>query len=304
MTYNEKFHKEISLRLNPRLNKLNNGQVLICKFLRDYLKSANGRNQTENYNCFLELLSRIRFNLNSITYLFPKLLMDYRFKNSINLLYRCIVDDLIQIKYLLRFIKIDSQLQTALGKELLILKRDYCEAMLKAQESNFQFGNALNTLHGHKKIEKVESNLDIVKNNPDISSNGVKLTNDKIRMPEDPEFKKFYVLTKPGKIISATQKLNVIKEGAEQNSLDNLETTYKYFSQFEHYSPYSYLEANNHAQLDDGLYKFVMEDLLLIMDYLINILNLKPVDLGRRCSELYNHFYMINTVDEDYPIPE
>lgn len=144
MTYNEFFFEDATVRkLNNEIEILIAKQLKVLDFIKKFLLSTNGKIQKSNCYCFLDLAVKTRFNLEIINESLKKLLVDYRFKTSINILYRSIIDDLINASYLAIFLLKDDSEQISLGNELKILHKEFLQSARDTLEAETNFTSFL-----------------------------------------------------------------------------------------------------------------------------------------------------------------
>ena len=215
-------------------------------FLTDFIEATNNQTQLPNHNCFIELLTRIYINLQGIEVLLPKLDADRRFKLSINLLFRSVVDDLINVYYLRSCTVINEAEQTSLGNELSILHKEFLSSFKKLIEAE-----ALCYDKDPVLILK-DTERQIIKENPNLYDNGKLKTNKQIRETSNTqlqeELKDF-----TGHFISETQKLKHI--GKIMGWIENpLIGEFKYLSQFHHYTQKSFQFILTESSFDIDTY--------------------------------------------------
>ncbi|RYE37022.1 MAG: hypothetical protein EOP42_01170 [Sphingobacteriaceae bacterium] len=126
MSYNKTFFEpQLNERLHKKLDSLLLWQNHSLDFLIDYLVASNGQQQLKHCECFLQLLAKIRFNLEGVNKVLPLLYDDYRFKTSVNVIYRTIIDDIINSYYLFGTVNLADNEQLALTNELNILHKEF-----------------------------------------------------------------------------------------------------------------------------------------------------------------------------------
>ncbi len=201
----------------------------LLDFLTEFLKATNNQTQLPNHNCYLELISRICVNLHSVEVLLPKLNDNSRFKLSVNLLLRSIIDDLINAFYLLSCTDYKEAEHSSLGNELNILNK---ELIINAKEL-IEEEQIIKKIDGYDYWENYEKQM--FEKYPELYENKKLKTNNQIRETSSEELKKD-LKNYNGNFITENKKLELIEKRIVflKNSLKLL---FKYFSQYHHYSP-------------------------------------------------------------------
>jgi hypothetical protein len=257
MSFNKTFYPDDLENNKSKLDDLYELQELLYNFLADFLSSASNVEQTSHLPSFLNLLSTIRFNLESINTLFPLLHDDYRFKSSINLLYRSIVGDLITLNYLRGFIDLADNEQISLGNELNIFNKEYLlgviEGLTAENEYNMndyrQRDEVVIDESNAIQLHKIESNL--------IDSEGEWKRNSVLRETTNPAIVKKLKdagINGKAKFISEKEKIKYLKEINFENHLQ-LTFLFKYYSQFQHFSPNTINLVNSDLNYTLNTYK-------------------------------------------------
>ncbi|MBS1522465.1 MAG: hypothetical protein JST50_15805 [Bacteroidetes bacterium] len=292
MSYNETFFRpEDNARYLSKLNLQLVMQKRVLDFLIKNLIAANNQIQLEHCDCFLHLIAKIRINLESINSVLTFLYEDYRFKVSANLLYRSVVDDIITITYLIGFIKLDDPLQSALNNELNILHKEYLLSSIEAVKSEFEFQDLVNSYKNEPSIEKPDYIKEIKESNPElIDENFEWKRNEDIRKTTHLAF--IDLMNQDGKkrksFITEEKKLEFIKNrGFETHS--QLRGLFKYYTQYQHYSPKTINLLNSHIDFDIVSYQNVLGNVVLTIDRLYDFINFENKEsLKKEWEELSN----------------
>jgi hypothetical protein len=275
MNYNEKFKIGYIIEFNKDLDFIHDIQSRILDFAIKVLTSVQDVEQNKNFECFIGLLGKVRTNIESINSLFHLLRKDVKFKISINLLYRCIVDDIINFVYLLLFIDTNDINQISLGNELNVFHKEFLVSIMDATKAKLIHDNEFSILTVKESEDAGESILYVIKNNPElIKENGKGAANAEIRKGTN-----HYFLEKLKKIngsnnlfLTEATKLSYI-ESSNFEHYNQLKYLFKYFSQFQHYTP----ESINliHKNMDTDIYNYVntVEEVLYVIQVSLTILN-------------------------------
>ena len=280
MNYNSNFiSDEINQRLNKRINSLLIVQEQVLDFIKKLLLSSNGKEQRQHCECFLHLFVKIRLNLEVANNILSMLLEDYRFKTSLNVVYRSIVDDVINGRYLAGTVILDDPEQVALKNELNILHKEFLMATIKADLAEREFRKVI----GHDDIqfpEMAKVNEGIQTANPELMDANFKWKkNSEIRETTHSYFKeRFDPKTNSSSFISEAAKLKFIANRGVITH-HNLETLFKYLSQFQHYSPKMHQFNLSDAELDVSHYERCLGEVVLLMDYCFDILELSDKEM-------------------------
>jgi len=275
MTYNEKhFEKDLNQHLNNRLQSLTVWQNHTLDFLIRYLLASNEKEQLPHCNAFLHILVKIRFNLESVGFLLPLMFDDYRYKTSVNLIYRSLVDDIINSYYLFCTIVLDDPDQHALDNELSILHKEYVLSVIKGIKADFEFEKFVDELkdapHGHE----INVEEEFKQANPDlVGIDGNWKKNQEIRATTHPILSKELNQGKSNIFISESKKLEFIRKRGVQTH-HNIEALFKYLSQYQHFSPKAHDLLNSHIEFDINVYQRCLGELLMLLDQLMQFLEL------------------------------
>jgi hypothetical protein len=270
MSYNQThFSTELNVKIKEKLDSISLWQSHVLDYLIKYLVGANWQSQLKYCECFLQLLAKIRFNLESINILLPQMYDDYRFKASINVLYRAIVDDIINCYYLYGFVVIQGDPeQHALNNELNIFHKEFLISSVKGVNSEREFEKLIN------EIKEVESGPDIDvenefrKSNPDLFNElGKWKKNSEIRATTPKVILDRLNPTDNGGFISETKKLEYIKI-IGVTTHHNINALFKYLSQYQHYSPKAHELLLHHIEYDVEVYQRCLGELVMLLDQL------------------------------------
>ena len=272
MNYNsEYFPPDQVAAANMEISRLIQNQRHLLDFLREFLEATNGCNQISNCDCFIELVIKIRLNIEAANDLLPKLYNDYRFKTSINLIYRSIVDDLISVFYLGGFVLKNDPEQVSLKNELLILHKEFLNGSSEGIEADNE-----HLVYIHEMLEQPVPPIEdfrgeIIRDNPELYENETQKNNKKLRETSHPEFQELLKDTNGAGFISESRKLKFIalREPQLSNALTGL---FKYLSQYQHYSPKMHQFVLSDADLDIQTYKRSLLQILQMVDTLLQFI--------------------------------
>jgi hypothetical protein len=282
MTYNEKYHSENQKLSQPKLQTLIQSQEITLDYLKNCLLATNGLVQLAECHCFINILSKVRINLEAVNSLIPFLFDDFRFKSSVNLVYRGIIDDLINIDYLLCFINFADPEQKALASELMIMHKDFIRSSKEMFEGELDFNNLKNRLHGlpenniDRELEQLRlSNAELLDETDDTKYK----KNIDLRQSGHPHFRQ--MLKEAGDTsahgTSESTKLKVVdSRGYEEAS--QLKFIFKYLTQFQHYSPKSIELIHNDIVMDIQAYQHTLGTILIVTNRLFNVLKFRDFE--------------------------
>lgn len=248
--------------LQFEINRIIDKTAKVLDFLENYLQSTNDNEQSKEHENFIYIFIKVRFNLDSILMLMQNLVQDNRFKVSLNVLYRSIIDDLININYLLCFVVVEDHNQQSLDNELSIMHKEFLMSTEELLFAEKDFQNTFN-LSGRTSIENsdyYESAInDLYVNNILITEDIIKRKwkkNSEIRRTTNTEITLLFPekLKKQSTFISEGAKLAFIK-ARNFKSADLLKLTYKYLSQYQHYSPIAHKFLLEEITYDISCYK-------------------------------------------------
>ncbi len=276
MNFNEKhFKSELNEQLDKKLKALHLWQQHTLEFLIQYLLASNKQQQLAHCDAFLHLLAKIRFNLESAVALLPSMSGDYRFKTSVNVLYRAIIDDIINAYYLFGVVNLADPQQIALANELNILHKEYIQSMIKGVNADFAFEEFVDGLKQAPPSVKPDVEQDFKDANPElVDTNGGWKKNWEIRATSNQFFIDMLNQGKSNSFISETKKLEFIKARGITTH-HNIEACFKYLSQYQHYSPKMHDFLNTHIEFDIVIYQRCLGELLMLLDQLLQFIVLK-----------------------------
>lgn len=276
MSYNEiHFDDELNNRLYQRLRNLKLGQDRVLDFLKRYLLASNDKKQLKHCDAFLQLLVKMRFNLESVNLLLPIMFDDYRFKTSINLIYRGIIDDIINSYYLFGTVALADPDQIALNNELTILHKEFILSSIRGIKAGQKFNQYVESLNGSVNTNNINITKQFKKLNPEITdANGNWKKNKELRESSNPYFINLLDQGDSNGFISETTKLKFIKARGIKTH-DNLEALFKYLSQYQHFSPKAHSLLLNHIEYDIVIYQHCVGELVMLLDQLLQFLELK-----------------------------
>ncbi|WP_028298601.1 hypothetical protein [Olivibacter sitiensis] len=236
---------------------------------------------------------KIRFNLEAANDLLPKIKEDHRFKAGTNVLYRAIVDDLINAFYLLCLVQKDDAEQISLGNELNILHKEFLESATEGIEAeNTHLADLYND--ESKITELSEFREAIIEENPEIFDNGARKNNKSIRETSLPIFQELLKGTNGSGFINEKKKLEIIKTRGPNINLE-LTAIYKYLSQYQHYSPKAYEMMLTDAVYDVHVYNRTLAFVLVLIEvYFSFIVVADPDGLKQYYNEMASFFESID----------
>jgi hypothetical protein len=233
----------------------------------DFLLSSNRVEQkSEEYLSLFHLIAKIRFNLDAIQLLLPSLLEDYRFKTSMNLLYRGVVSDLINTLYLVSWCDGSTEKQPLLSAELDILQIDFLNAVLKIVSAEGLIQQIVRDPTDNWEQEIIDANIDLydeVRGSWKNATQIRKRTGHKYDI--DPN------LARP----TETAKISHIGRFQLANA-NHLESSFRYLSQYQHFSPRMHDFLLSDPNYDIEVYKVVLSiliDTLTLVSYVVNYNN-------------------------------
>lgn len=278
MTYNERhFSQELNLQLSHKLDSLIVWQNHALDFQIKYLVAVNGQTQLTNCSAFIQLLAKTRFNLDAANNLLRLLYDDYRFKTSVNVIYRAIVDDIINSYYLFGTVALADPEQHALGNELTIFHKEFILSSIKGINSEREFEKYIDELNEVESSPDIDVEDEFKRANADLfTAAGAWKKNSEIRANTSPYFIDLFNQTDGnGKgFISEAKKLEFIKaRGVVTHS--NIAAMFKYLSQFQHFSPKSHELLNSHIEYDIVIYQRCLGELVMLLDQLFQVLELQ-----------------------------
>lgn len=277
MTYNEREFESQEIRsINHETDLLIKHQSLVLDFFRDFLESCDGKEVPEHHEVFVHLLVKIRFNIEAGITLVPELKDDARKKISINLIYRSMIDDIVNVYYLLGFITKAADTQISLKNELDILHKEFLMSCEHIFEAEIGINNYIYSLQGEEVPDPVDVKSVIQQmraDNPEVYDleKGNYKNNKELRLLTMDQLKPFLKNTNHVNFLSESQKIIFIKaRGFERHVIYT--HLFKYFSQYQHYSPKMHQLNLSSALLDLRYYRWsILEALNAIGDVNIRL---------------------------------
>jgi hypothetical protein len=272
MSYNaEHFPPEQVSAANLELDGLIQEQNHLLDFLREFLMATNGVDQLANCYCFVELTVKVRLNMEVANDLLPKLQEDYRFKTSINLIYRSIIDDLISMFYLSGFVLKDDAKQIPLSNELAILHKEFLSSSTKGIDADNAHLEYIHEMLNESPPQISDFRQGIIAENPELFENGMMKNNKTLRETSNPIFQELLKDTNGAGFITEAKKLDFIAE-REPNLAQALTGLFKYLSRYQHYSPKMHEFVLSDADLDIQTYKKCLVQVLHMVDVLLQFI--------------------------------
>jgi hypothetical protein len=265
------FDNEKIIDLNNKLERIILRERKLVLLLDDFILSSNGHTQRQGHDSLLHLLVKVSLNFDAVNFITPLLRNDYRFKTSVNLIYRSVVDDIINLLYLMGFSIPDTENQISLENELNISHRDFMESTLKIIDAQANINKQANEFLQSNFYDEIDINRardELFTANPNIFNIDKKTwkTNSEIRVTSDEYFKRYFVDLKlnQGKLISATKKIDLIKM---QNypHCDILTSLNKYYTQYFHFSPRMHDLVLNDIEFDIQCYLLTIVETLTVL---------------------------------------
>jgi hypothetical protein len=266
MNYNlAHFEKDSTEHFNAEILRLINDQESVLDFLRDYLVATNGLNQRTNAECFIQLAVKIRLNLEAVNVLLPMLLNDYRFKTSVNLLYRSIIDDTLNFFYLATFLLSNDPDQISLGNELSILHKEFILSAIKGIEAQQKHDRFMHEMLQLDPPTEEDFMVDLIAANPEIYVNGKVKKPAELRATSHVDFQKSLKdAEKP--FMSEARKIKHLEHMGHGKVGVALEELFKYFSQYQHFSPKTHDFILSDIALDIAMYRKSFFQVLHLID--------------------------------------
>lgn len=286
MEFNEKYYSVDLIEYQKKISKIIDIQEKLLDYLINYLELTNEVEQLEHCDSFIHLIGKIRFNIESINTLMSFFLKsDYRFKVSINVLYRCIVDDLINIRYLVSFVHFGEDDKKSLNNELDIMHKEHLLSMIKGIQAELEFHKYVSTLQNTLFNEHLTAIDDIKQSNAyllDELNNW--RSNSDIRSTTNQDF--LDLLEKDGTrtgFITENKKLKFI-EKRKFSSVSELTFLFKYYSQYHHFSPKSNEYINSDIEHDLFFYFITIGEIIITLNLIMNVLKFTDVNLIKNYS--------------------
>lgn len=281
MSYNEAhFSAKENQAINNKLTSLLTWQSHVVDYMARYLTGANGQNQLTGCIAFFQLLAKIRFNLDAINHLLPLLYDDYRFKISVNLLYRAVVDDVVNSYYLFCTVALADPDQHALTNELAIFHKEFLLSSIIGINADREFEKMVDGLKEIESTPDIDVEQEFKNANPDLfNTDGTWKKNAEIRATTSPYFTNLYNQNNgnPKSFISESKKIEFIKARGVTTH-HNLEAMFKYLSQFQHYSPKAHDLLISIIDFDVEIYQRCLGEVVMLLDQLFQVVVLNGKD--------------------------
>jgi glutaredoxin-related protein len=279
MNYNQyHFNPKQLAEMEDELDKLMRNQQDIKAFLSDFMDGTRSQEIPSDYMTFLHLLFKIYFNLDAVAALLPAIRTDVRQKTSINLLFRSVVDDIINLYYLLGTVSRGSGRRISLENELHVLHKEFlmsCEEIIRAEAKIQEYGYRYQQLEVTESPDVEVALLEMRRQNPEVYDDGKKeyRKNKAIRANSLASLKPLFEMTDYAMFLSEKQKVRFI--GARGFSRSEMFTyLFKYFSQYQHYSPKAHQFHLSDALLDLKCYRWALMEVLNSIGEINRILSL------------------------------
>lgn len=276
MNYNEShFPPELNNLIKHKFDYLQKSQLELMDFLKKYLMSTNGI--TQDYGCenFINLVVKIRFNLDAINVLFPLLYNDYRYKTSINVLYRTIIDDIINICYLFGLVNKAEEMLNSLNNELNILHKEYLKSTKIALEANQKFEALMKKRRGEEPEIVADILESMQKSDPQLfNEKGKWKTNSELRSTTHSKLCEMLDQKKDLVFITEAKKLEFLgKRNFE--TVESITYLFKYFSQYQHYTPKTHELLKAPSSHDIVAYQRTIGELIFMLNHLFQVIKFK-----------------------------
>jgi len=292
MKYNQyNFTPQQQAKMVSETERVIRYQSEIRSFLFWFLESTQHKEIPAHHEAFVHLLMKIYFNLDAILVLLPGLKKDARQKISVNLLYRSISDDVINLYYLLGTVTKGSPEQSSLKNELDILHKEFLmsvEEIIPA-EAEIQNYPYLFQKEQNPYPKRIEQELSLMREqNPQVYDGATQKykKNGLIRESSHADLKPLLQTTDSAPFLSERQKVKFIKaRGFSRTEMFTF--LFKYFSQYQHYSPKTHELTVSDAILDLKCYRWCIMEVLNAIgeaNWRFGMENLDEVD--RKLKEL------------------
>ncbi|HCN83625.1 MAG TPA: hypothetical protein DIT07_08395, partial [Sphingobacteriaceae bacterium] len=257
-SYNREKYPDIYESINADIDRFDATQKEVLDLLIEMLLSVDPNLQKSSEVLTLHhLLAKVRFNLEAAHHLIQWLKEDYRFKTSVNLLYRAILGDMISSIYLMSWFDHTQDEQPYMNAELDIMHKDFLVKITKLIEAEKQYKN-----YGQDGENYMTEFIDA---NPTLYDfqNSKWMSASQIRAKTDGKFKidpGLNTLTETGKIehIHASNLVH-----GHQVSV-----AFTYLSQFQHFTPKMHDFLLNDASGEIEYYEITLSLVLVNCDYL------------------------------------
>lgn len=288
MSYNQEYSPGGDLDINRSISVLHEIQEDALQLLIEFLLNCNQVNQkcTELVP-LLQLSIKIRLNLEAIQVLLPQLTRDFRLKTPVNLLYRGIISDVVNILYLLSWYRPGYTEQPFLVTELDILRSDFLTAMDHMIAAEDELVPSEKENNARWREDFIHHNIRLYDRE---TSKWLKPI--QIRRKTAAEYNGNFNLN------GSTETFRIGHVGAVglvNNSL--LMKSFKYLSQYQHYSPTMHEIVMQDPRYELQIYEDVLYCLLITMEHLSEVLNynsredyiLKRDAMARKFKDAYRN---------------
>jgi len=264
MNFNQVHFPDTYQVTNKEISILGSIQADALELLIDFLLSSNQVVQKSiEHKPFFYLLAKIRFNLEAVQLLMPKLTEDFRFKTSINLIYRGIVSDIINTLYLFSWCDQTVDEQPRLSTELDILQVDFLNAVNKIVEAESELSPEELERNKNWQQELILANLNLYDSHkgswkkPRQIRKETGFDNDIDRSLDNP--------TETAKIMHIGRSMLA--------SRSQIESCFKYLSQYQHFSPRMHEFLLSDPAYDLEVYTQVVHLMLVTLKQVSQVLN-------------------------------
>ena len=253
-------------RFINEVNALQEALENILQFSKNNLVLFNGID-TENYSYhFLQIFIRFRVNCEGLINLMQAFIEDYRLKVCVNLLLRSICSDVLTTTYLLTFYDTNDPENISLKNELDVISVEYLRSVKKMLEEDHELSETL----GIKTNNTIEEKRDWFKNIASelLNEDDNLKSRNQLRSTTRKEIK--IGLKTNGSFISEDEKFQRIKEKGYSHFGCSF-TNFKYYSQFQHFSPVSQKVIENKPFHDTFYMSQTLDQMLMTIDLILQI---------------------------------
>ncbi|AMP98914.1 hypothetical protein AY601_2008 [Pedobacter cryoconitis] len=279
MNYNEyHFNSKQLAEMENEANKMIRNQQYIKEFLADFMDGTRSLEIPADYMTFLLLLFKIYFNLDVVAALLPALRTGVRQKISINLLFRSVMDDVINLYYLLGTVTRGSGRRISLKNELNVLHKEFlmsCEEIIRAEAKIQGYGYHDQHFKQSESPDVEATLLEMRGENPEVYDDGKNeyRKNKDIRTTSLASLKPLFEMTDYAGFLSEKQKVRFIAARGFSHS-EMFTYLFKYFSQYQYYSPKAHEFHLSDALLDLKCYRWALMEVLNSIGEINRILSL------------------------------
>ncbi len=283
-----KLSKEEQKQFRREVRELKEVLVSSIEFYKKNLLLFNGL-ETKNYtNCFLDILARIRYNLEGLSNLLSCFEEDYRLKISVSLLLRSICADQLTILYLLTFYDKEDESNIAVKNELDVISSEYLQYVKKTLREDHDL---LVLLGFEKESAYSEKVIWFNKLAPELIKESGKIkTRTELRETTPNKIKEG--LKPYGNFLSENEKSNRIKEFGFAK-FGFIFIAFKYYSQFQHFTTMS-KKIIEYSPLYDTYYMaLTLDHMLITTDIALKFVKSPNVDYGEEITIIRNKIVKI-----------